>query len=163
MFNRIGTAFTLAAVASATIPEETENYPVAFANIETFEFGAEAAENTCNSSIERALVGPYDWRKIVGSGQRFNDDVFFPANKDMIVWSTKRRGGGANLDPALAKLEGFYSPLERDSRATLFGNGISPAHIIQGSIGDCYMISALASMAEYPDRVMKLFRTTELN
>jgi len=115
------------------------------------------------SPILGALAGPYDYKKIIGSGVRFDDSYFFPASKDMITWTDYPRTGSASLSPALSKLDGFYSPLEKDPKATLFGNGINPSHIIQGSIGDCYMISVLASISEYPDRIKKIFRISELN
>lgn len=81
----------------------------------------------------------------------------------MIIWDGYRKGGAASLSAAMLMLSGFYSPKEKDRRATMWGNGISPAHIIQGSIGDCYMICVLSSMAEYPERVKKMFKTQELN
>ena len=123
----------LVVAAYAAIPEDTLNAEVVPAedmNFASFDFGVEQAPLTCNLSIERAVAGPYDWTKIVGSGDRFQDDYFFPANESMIVWDRYRKGGGASLSAALLKLDGFYSPLERDSRASMWGNGISPHHII---------------------------------
>jgi hypothetical protein len=40
----------------------------------------------------------------------------------MIVWDNYRKTGAANLSAALLKLDGFYSPLEKDPKATLWGN-----------------------------------------
>jgi calpain-15 len=45
----------------------------------------------------------------------------------------------------------------------MFGKQISPNHIVQGSVGDCYMICVLSALAEYPSRVEKLFVTKDLN
>lgn len=36
-------------------------------------------------------------------------------------------------------------------------DGISPNDILQGMLGDCYLLSAMAAIAEYPDRIKKLF------
>lgn len=95
----------------AAIPDDLDNKVVVDnMNFASFDFGVDAAPLTCNLSIERALSGPYDWEKIVGSGSRFEDSYFFPANENMIVWDGYRKGGGASLSAALLKLDGFYSP-----------------------------------------------------
>jgi calpain-15 len=40
---------------------------------------------------------------------------------------------------------------------------IEPADIIQGSLGDCYFLCSLASLAEYPALVRRLFEENEVN
>ena len=40
-------------------------------------------------------------------------------------------------------------------------DNISPEDILQHSLGDCYFLSALASLAEFPNRIEKLFDTLE--
>jgi hypothetical protein len=40
---------------------------------------------------------------------------------------------------------------------------ISPEDIYQGKLGDCYFLSSLASLAEYPDRIKRIFITKEIN
>ena len=40
-------------------------------------------------------------------------------------------------------------------------NDISPNDILQGSLGDCYFLSALSAMAEFPQRIQRLFETSE--
>lgn len=42
-------------------------------------------------------------------------------------------------------------------------DGIEPADIAQGELGDCYFLGALSSLAEHPERVRSLFVTTEVN
>ena len=44
----------------------------------------------------------------------------------------------------------------------LFKN-INPGDIKQGYWGDCYFLSAISSIAEYPERIEKIFETKELN
>ena len=42
-------------------------------------------------------------------------------------------------------------------------DGIDPADLMQGSLGDCWLISAISTLAEYPEAVKKLFVTQEHN
>ena len=39
----------------------------------------------------------------------------------------------------------------------LFLDGISPNDVAQGSLGDCYYLAALATLAEWPHRIKKIF------
>ena len=40
---------------------------------------------------------------------------------------------------------------------------IKPGDIEQGYCGDCYFLSCLSSLAEFPDRVRELFVTKDTN
>jgi calpain-15 len=42
-------------------------------------------------------------------------------------------------------------------------NKIDPTDIKQGDCGDCYFLSALSSVAEYPERIESLFLTKDVN
>ena len=43
-------------------------------------------------------------------------------------------------------------------QASLFGrNGVTPEDLVQGFIGNCWFISGVAALAEFPGRVEKLF------
>lgn len=45
----------------------------------------------------------------------------------------------------------------------IFRDGIHPNDIKQGMLGDCYFVAALASLAEWPNRVEKIFASTVSN
>ena len=45
----------------------------------------------------------------------------------------------------------------------LLKDGIDPNDIKQGMLGDCYFVAALATLAEWPDRVRKLFVSDTTN
>lgn len=49
-----------------------------------------------------------------------------------------------------------------DTVPTLFGDGIDPADIVQGTLGNCYFLTALSVLARYPDRILSLFVTRSL-
>ena len=42
-------------------------------------------------------------------------------------------------------------------------NDINPDDISQGQLGNCYFLSGIASLAEFPDRVKRIFLTQEPN
>ena len=45
-----------------------------------------------------------------------------------------------------------------DGKYSLFGNeGVTPKDILQGSIGNCWLISAVSAIAEIPKRVENMF------
>lgn len=68
-----------------------------------------------------------------------------------------------------AKGERDYSDCEfkrisdvRGADLALFGD-INPRSIDQGALGTCYLLAALAELAESPDRIKKLFKTQEVS
>lgn len=56
----------------------------------------------------------------------------------------------------------FKRPDDYCPGAALF-KGIDPSDIRQGVIGDCWLCSAIASLAEWPDRIKRLFDQTEIS
>lgn len=45
----------------------------------------------------------------------------------------------------------------------LFDRKIEPSDVISGHSGDCYLLSALAALAEFPDIIRKIFRGQKEN
>ena len=45
----------------------------------------------------------------------------------------------------------------------LYEGGITPGDLAQGAVGDCWLVAALACVAEYPDAIRKVFLTPEYN
>jgi hypothetical protein len=59
-----------------------------------------------------------------------------------------------------------WQTLEWRRPSEVYGEGnfslfdaISPNDILQGECGDCYFLSGVASLAEYPDRIKRIFLT----
>lgn len=47
--------------------------------------------------------------------------------------------------------------------AVIFAAAIEPTDIIQGKLGDCYYLAALAALAERPQRIRDVFLTTTIS
>lgn len=47
--------------------------------------------------------------------------------------------------------------LVEDGNIYLFEGEIEPNDIKQGHLGDCYFLTSLSSLAEWPDRIRRLF------
>lgn len=45
----------------------------------------------------------------------------------------------------------------------LFGSSIEPSQVIQGNLGDCYFLSALAALAEQQERITSIFKDQTYN
>ena len=50
-----------------------------------------------------------------------------------------------------------------DDKAVLVNGGISPCEIGQGGLGDCWLLSAMASLAEFPSLVREVFVVKQRN
>ena len=52
----------------------------------------------------------------------------------------------------------FKRPTELQKKPSLWGkNGVSPAGVKQGSLGDCWFLASASAIAEYPERIKKIF------
>ena len=45
----------------------------------------------------------------------------------------------------------------------LFSAGVTPEDICQGALGDCWLLSALAALSEYPNKIQEIFLTDSYN
>jgi len=68
----------------------------------------------------------------------------------------------ASLPAEYTNMTGFKRPgrgggLCDDEQITLF-RSVDASDILQGGLGDCWLLSAFAAMAEYPDALMSLFQ-----
>ena len=50
---------------------------------------------------------------------------------------------------------------ERGKRMNLFSNGVDQRDICQGQLGDCWLLSALACLAEFPGAIEGVFGNIE--
>jgi len=86
-------------------------------------------------------------------------DKEFPPKKPSLVPS-----------PAPSDYRGQWDTLSWSRADQLFGEGqyelfrnIEPRDILQGSLGDCYFLCSLSSLAEYPKLISRLFDENSIN
>eukprot|EP01107_Rhizomastix_libera_P015849 TRINITY_DN6229_c0_g1_i1.p1 TRINITY_DN6229_c0_g1~~TRINITY_DN6229_c0_g1_i1.p1 ORF type:complete len:679 (+),score=229.91 TRINITY_DN6229_c0_g1_i1:20-2056(+) len=76
-----------------------------------------------------------------------------------VVW---RRAAELGID---ALFSSSSAPAADSQKTTLEGdlNAIRPNDIIQGGLGDCYFLSSLSCIAEFPQRIATMFRKNKEN
>ena len=124
--------------------------------------------HNCNSNIDRLKKGPVDWSKIEGSGTPFVDQTF-PADQSMLSWKEYPRSIGG-LSKYLNWFKDFKRPLDLlkkekkgKGRLSLFGKQfektkeVTSINFEQGSVGDNYLLTILAALADRADFVPSLF------
>ena len=52
---------------------------------------------------------------------------------------------------------------DAEGKLAVFQNEVTPSDIKQGVLGDCYFLSSLSVLSEYPDRIKRLFVSKEQN
>ena len=128
---------------------------------------------TCNSNIDRINKGPDNWRSLVNLASQGEPAVFyldsdFPAERTSLYWDGHLRDDSENVARRYKeKVTGWKRPGEIARNVSLWGfDGVKPDAVQQGkadSIGRRVVLvgSHCLGLAEYPDRVKKLFMLDE--
>jgi len=102
---------------------------------------------------------PIDYKAIIEAKHPFSDPHWL-AEESSIMDDFMMR------EPRVQKWQTLVwkrpSEVYGDGNFTLYDK-IDPNDILQGDCGDCYFLSGLASLAEYPDRIKRIFLTQEIN
>ena len=95
--------------------------------------------------------------RVIGEGKPWTDPDFQPNMKSLFNPSIDE--GDASLYRSLAwkRAKDIYK------QPKVFSGGIEPNDINQGSLGDCYFLAVLSSLAEFPERIMDMFVTQSIN
>jgi len=111
-------------------------------------------EQTCDGSLNRLRTeAKLEWPE---TSSAF-DDMSFPADKTSLMWSfagkTQRK-----MERHYNNINHWMRPSEIESSPNLWGTkGIRPAAIVQGKLDDCWFLAAISGIAEWPDRLQKIF------
>lgn len=90
-------------------------------------------------------------------GSSYNDPSF-PAAESSLFWRKHLRGTQMpNL--YIREVTGWARPSEIvKGHPSLWGSkGVLPAGTNQGRLGDCWFLAAAAALAEFPERIQKIF------
>ena len=113
----------------------------------------QAANHTCTSTadINKMSLRNMDFTTL-RNGQYLISDPQFPAGDESMAWPELGEKLETDMDNAI--WERAYKAFPGK---TLFGDGISTDDIIQGSLGNCWFLSAASAVAEFPGRMEKIF------
>ena len=108
------------------------------------------------------------------STEKFTDDLFLP-NTNSVFSKDKK---GKPTDPINSRYKQVFNRFQPKSsdivwlrpeeffpggKYTIFEESIDIDDVLQGSIGNCYFMSSLAAMCEYPQLIGELFRSFTVN
>lgn len=111
----------------------------------------EALDKTATTSAYETVMA-----RLQRKGETFRDLEFTPNLQSLT-------GGDASKASKWASVV-WRTPKDFcKSQFVVFDENIEPNDISQGQLGDCYFLSTLSAMAEYPDRITKLFPNKEPN
>lgn len=92
-------------------------------------------------------------RELKGQGKQYTDSEFAP-NFDSL-WGF---GECTTYSKSAWQQYSWKRPIEFfEGPYSIYENKVDPNDIMQGQLGDCYFLSAIAALAEWKDRVKKLF------
>ena len=123
------------------------------------EFKAKMGKDIFRQAFNKTSTSP-SYQEIVArlkqSGEIFQDLEFTPNINSLT--------GGDPRKAAKWSQVVWRRPAEFwGSGFAVFKGGIEPNDIKQGQLGDCYFLSTLSALAEYPKRISRLFPETEAN
>ena len=96
--------------------------------------------------------------QIIQKGQPWTDKDFPPEQKSLYNPQIDLEADPSTYNKFTWKrASDIYKP------CSIFEGGVEPNDINQGQLGDCYLLAALSSLAEFPDRVKAMFVTQQVN
>jgi hypothetical protein len=98
-------------------------------------------------------------------GVQFEDASFPPSRLSLILdWSDDKCAQEKIQNKSWGKITweraSRIPSLCKDGKLAIFVDGIEPNDVIQGKLGNCWFLCAISSLAEYPERVERLFRNS---
>lgn len=101
--------------------------------------------------------------RCVESGSKFEDPLFPPNEASLcqqrIVYEEQFSAYSWMRIPDVPHI----TEKAKDGQLYIFDSKIEPSDILQGALGDCYFLSTLSVLAEWPHRIKQIFVNTEVN
>jgi len=122
----------------------------------------QSTNHTCFTAAERNKA-PLDdfWTNYRGSTQ-YSDSEFTP-DASSLHWTDISHSDGSTGSEG-ARWSGIQWQRAGDVFAdhSLYGtNGVTPADVRQGTIGDCWFLSAISALSEVPGRIERIFHNPD--
>ena len=113
------------------------------------------------SAIEK-IRKKIDYQAIIDAGEDFIDEDFKP-EQTSIINETNSALDADETEKYKAYV--FKKPDEvfKDEEVNLIADVMEPSDIQQGALGDCYFLSAIASVAEHQSRIKEVFVVKDTN
>ena len=107
----------------------------------------------CQRTADRNKAAVPDFYSLYAGSTAFSDTAFAHTSKDVFAWADAKETDTVGGSAAVWKRAS-----EVFSDHTLFGSkGVTPQDMRQGTIGNCWFISAASALSEVPGRVEKVF------
>jgi calpain-15 len=101
-------------------------------------------------------------RQVIKEGQPYTDMNFLPTRKSLLCPENKNNGISDEQAELYLTLK-WWRASEMREFPILWSLNIKPENIKQGSIGNCYFITAISSLASLPNILEDVFITKETN
>ena len=101
------------------------------------------------------IMPDINYKEIIRKGKKFND-LAFPSQTSSMCEDPDRRA--SYVDYKWKHADDIFGK----DNYTVFKD-IDPTNVKQGELGDCYFLCAITALAEYPERLKRIFLTNEVN
>jgi calpain-15 len=102
-----------------------------------------------------------NYTDIIKSGEPFKDENFLPDSSSLFNPNFTKLSSGEMK--TWKKFTWKRAPEHFKGEEFSVFHGIEPNDIKQGNLGNCYFLSALSSMAEFPQRIKDIFPIHKVN
>ncbi len=96
-------------------------------------------------------------QSVIEKGEPWTDQDFPPEMRSLANENDEAEQRERMKDYSWKRLSDIYKDCK------VFSAGITPNDIKQGGLGNCYYLSVLSAMAEFPERIEACFHTKEPN
>lgn len=95
----------------------------------------------------------------MAGNQTFSDDDFTP-DSSSLYWDIDSYNGNVRWIANNSEWKRIKDQFA-DGHSLFGSGGITPTDVIQGDLGNCWFLSAIGSLAEWPGKIEQLFLNTE--
>ena len=111
------------------------------------------ATHTCSTAMTRLTTATVDWQTLKDSDTPWNDPDY--PKGDALYWKDLGEQNDNGFGDTVSGVE--WTRVPDINNATLYGtDDLNPNDMIQGQLGNCWIISAVSAVAEHKGRIKNL-------